>query len=102
MPTTDMGTNKFASIMKALDVGALPEDEQEEVLAKLGELVLRDTLVRCLSTLGDKEREEFAELTKDGTPDDVAEYLIKHVPDADKHVEEAFAELTDDILAVTA
>lgn len=101
MPTA-MGPSQLEAIMKALDVDALPPDEQEEVLLKVGELVLRDSLVRCLASLTEKERDEFGELTKsDASPDDVATFLVEHVPDADRYVGQAVDELTNDILAVT-
>jgi hypothetical protein len=89
-------------VFDALDLEALPAEEQEEVLLTMGQLVFKDTLVRCLEAMSSTDRAAFAELAADdASADDIAAFLVARVPDADRLAGEALADLAGDILSVT-
>ena len=53
--------------------------------------------------MDDQTREAFNDLVETNPTEELMEeFLIKHVPDANKAVEETIEELTSDIMAVTS
>jgi len=89
-------------VFDALELEALPMSDQEEVLLTMGELIFKDTLVRCLEAMTPDDRAAFAALADGGaSPDEVAQFVVSKVPDADRLAGAAVDELADDILAVT-
>ena len=93
-----METNK---LIETLGLEKLSIEEQEAVLLSFGELVFKGTIVRILERMSEPDKEAFSKML-DGNPseDEVMAYIKANVPDADKAVEEAIAEVTSDILAV--
>ncbi len=90
------------TLLEALDISALPQVEQEELLLDLNSLVFRGTLVRLIERMDEQARIDFDALM-DTDPDEAAieAFLMGRVPDADQAVEETLQDLTDDIVAVT-
>jgi hypothetical protein len=97
-----MTPEKTQQLFDALELDALPADDQEEVLLTMGELIFKDTLIRCLEAMSSSDRAELARLADSGAPpDDVAGFIVARVPDADQRAAAAVDALADDILAVT-
>ncbi len=97
-----MTPDKTKEVFDSLDLAALPENEQEEVLLTMGELIFKDSLMRCIEAMTPEDRSEFAKLAdSDASADEIAEFVVARVPDADALVAAAMNELSDDILAVT-
>ncbi len=97
-----MTTNPLSDITTALGLTELEPAEQEEVLLTLNDLIFRSSLVRVIEKMDDATRESFSVLlAKDAPEEEIEAFLKQNVPSADTAVQEAIAELTDDILAVT-
>jgi hypothetical protein len=97
-----MTTNEttFKTIIEALKIEELPDEEQAEFLTELSDIVFRGTLTRINERMDDATREGFTALMEtDPSDEDVEAFLAAHVPDADEAVEETIREITEDILA---
>jgi hypothetical protein len=51
-----MTPEKTQQLFDALELDALPADDQEEVLLTMGELIFKDTLIRCLEAMSERPR----------------------------------------------
>jgi hypothetical protein len=97
-----MNTSHFDAITKALNFDSLSGEEQEELLLDLNTLIFRGSLVRLVERMDDDTRDLFNKLIeKNPTEELMEQFLMTHVPDADKAVAETIEDLTNDILAVT-
>lgn len=95
-------TPQFQNLIDALDVAALPPEDQEALFLELHALVSQGSMIRLIERMDDATREEFVKLMDAGAEESAIEsFLREKVPDADAAVAETVAELTDDILAVT-
>ena len=90
------------TLLEALDLESLAPEEQEALLLEINELVFKSSMARLIERMDDGMRDEFAKLMESDADEETVEaFLLANVPDADKAVAEAVAELTDDILAAT-
>lgn len=95
-------TPDLEKIMIALNMDELDPEEQEEILLDLNSLVFKGSLVRLIERMDDKARDEFnAFVDTEPTEEQMEAFLKEKVPGADEAVQEALADLTSDILAVT-
>lgn len=91
------------NLVQALDLEALPVEDQEEVLVTMGDLIFKSSLVRLLERMDDAAKEAFVALIeKNASEIEMNDFLADKVPGADEAVAEAVEDLTSDILAVTA
>ena len=68
-------------LINELGIMSFPEDIQGEILAKVGEFVLRELTTVILSKLSTVSREEFEKLSADGDDALVGEFLHEQIPD---------------------
>lgn len=68
-------------LINELGITSFPEDIQGEILAKVGEFVLRELTTVILSKLSTVSREEFEKLSADGDDTLVGEFLHEQIPD---------------------
>jgi hypothetical protein len=95
-------TSRFDNIAQALALHELPPEERERVLLDIGDLAFRSTLVRLLERLDEAGQDEFGKLMDaDASEEELEAFLKDRVDNPEAVVEEALAELTDDILAMT-
>lgn len=96
-----MSKNKI-DILEALDISALPQDEQEELLLDLQSLVYKGSLIRLIEKMDEETQEKFNSFL-DTNPDEeaVMAFIYEHIADADSVVKETLADIQSDILAVT-
>lgn len=88
--------------MEALDLEALPLEEQNELLLDLNSVIFKKSLVRMIENMSDATRAEFAALMEnEASEEDMEAFLTTKVPRAEEAVQEAVETLTDDILAVS-
>lgn len=88
--------------LQSLGLDSLTAEEREEVLGTMGELIFKDSLVRCLEAMPPEDRDAFAKLASSGaSPDDIASFVAERVPAVDKIVADVVNDLSDDILSVT-
>lgn len=97
-----MTTDTLTPLMEALALEELLPEEREALLLDMHGLLFEHSLVKLVSCMDDGTCEEFTALVEGSAEDEAIEAFIREkVPHADRLVEEAAAELTNDILAST-
>lgn len=95
-------TTQFQKLVDALDLDALPLEEQNELLSDLNSVIFKKSLLSMIESMDEATREEFASLMEnEASEEDIETFLTNKVPGADRAVQEAVETLTDDILAVS-
>lgn len=90
------------TILEALDIAELPEEEQETVLADIENLIQEGLLVRIAEQMDEETSAAFtALLDAEADEDAVQAFLAEHVPQLDTLLAETVEELKNDILAAT-
>lgn len=86
------------TLVETLRLSELPKSEQEEVLLEVQDLVVQGALVKMLERMDESLKDEFSALI-DGDDEDAIEAFVEaHVPDADQIIEEAIADVTEEML----
>lgn len=75
-------------LINELGIQALPEEAQDEIVAKLGEVILRSVTVAIFEKLGDEARAEFERVSKEDEPELVQRFIEENVPDMQTLMEE--------------
>lgn len=68
-------------LIKELDIGALPEEIQNEVIGKTGETVLKFLTMAIFERLTPEAREEFEKISTAGDNSLIQEFLARSIPD---------------------
>jgi hypothetical protein len=91
--------NLLSDIVQALHLEELNAEDQEAILLDIHELILTGTITRVTEQMDEKTRDEFEVLLESSaSEEEIESFIARHVPHADKAMEEAIAELTSDIL----
>ncbi len=77
MNDQELRTNLIAE----LGIGDLPEEAQDEIVSKLGEIILKSVTVTIFEKLSPEARQEFEVLTTTGDADKIRAFLEQAVPD---------------------
>ena len=90
------------TLRNALDLGDLPQSEQEEILLEISEMVFEGTLLRLTTEMDDSTKSEFeALLDTDPSEEQVVAFCATHGLNMDEAVQKTLEEMQNDILAVT-
>ncbi len=68
-------------IIKEIGIEGLPEDAQNEIIGKLGEIALKSLTITIFEKLPKEARAEFEEVSAEGDYELVQKFLAQHVPD---------------------
>ncbi len=68
-------------LIAELGIGELPIEAQDEIVSKLGEIILKSVTVAIFEKLPAEARAEFDAITTSGDNDKVQEFLAKNIPD---------------------
>jgi len=75
-------------LIKELGIGGLPKEAQDEVVGKLGEIILKSVTVAIFERLPDDARKEFEDIGKKGDQDMMQEFLQRYIPDMSELMDE--------------
>ena len=75
-------------LIKELGIEGLPEEAQDEIVSKLGEVILKSLTVAIFEKIPSDKREDFDRVTAKGDHDLIQEFLETHVPDMHTLMEE--------------
>ncbi len=76
-----MNNQELRDILIAeLGIGELPEDAQDEIVSKLGEIILKSVTVAIFEKLPKEERVNFERISASGDNERVQEFLAKNIP----------------------
>ena len=76
-----MNNELKATLIKDLGIADLPQEAQDQVLASLGDIILRSTTTAIFERLNDEQRVEFEKLSADEDPAKIQEFLAQTIPD---------------------
>lgn len=103
---TNQNTILQQTIIEELGLQDLPKEKQEELLVKIGEVVLKRIYLDTMERLEKEDQEKLVDLMEKN-PDDVEKFLTEKIPDYEnfvKNVVDNFkSELKEDMgIAATA
>jgi len=85
------------NIIKELGLEELPEKTQAEILAKIGESLLKRVIVNSLEQLSEQDRQEFEKIQKKAKPEEIDNFLKSKISDYEQMVFEIVKEYKDEI-----
>jgi hypothetical protein len=85
-------------IMKELGLENLPKKKQDDILVKMGELILKKIFIETVDRLSGTDRKTFEEMLKGGNKtEDIEIFLNERIDDYDKMVEGIITELKEEM-----
>ena len=75
-------------LIKELGIGELPEEAQNEIVAKLGEVILKSLTVAIFDKLSGEARAEFEKLSAKNDSSLIQEFLEENIQDMHTLMEE--------------
>lgn len=86
-------------IMKDLGLAKLSQEKQDEILAKIGEIILKKIFIETIDKLGDKDGTELKEMLnrEDSNPEEIEKFLKAKIDDYDMIVEKIVEEVKRDV-----
>jgi len=75
-------------LIKELGISTLPEEAQDEIVGKLGEVILKSLTVAIFEKLSNEAQAEFDSVSAKGDPALIQEFLEKNIPDLSILMEE--------------
>lgn len=75
-------------LIKELGIGGLPEEAQDEIVAKLGEVILKSLTVAIFEKLSGDARTEFERVSEKGDHALIQDFLEENIPDLHALMEE--------------
>jgi len=76
------------TLVEELGIRELAKEAQDEILAKLGEIVLKSATATIFEKLSASERAEFEKISKAGNPKHIKSFLEHTIPDMPAIMEE--------------
>ena len=73
-------------IIDELDIAEIPKESQENIIAKLGESVLKKLTIDIFSEIPKNEQAELEKIMKSGNMDEVHKFLDSKIPDFDDFI----------------
>ena len=89
-------------ISKDLDIDDLPLDAQKDIVARLGETALKNTIVVVIDKLPEDVMAEFEKLSESSDLDKTRYFLKKHIPDFDNLANSEIKKVVDNFKRVKA
>jgi hypothetical protein len=84
------------SLIDELGLGSLPQEKQDELMVKMGEVILKRVYLETMESLSEADREEFGKmLDAKAEPEKIEEFLKGKIKDYDevlKKIVEKFKE----------
>lgn len=89
-PTTqqNMQDNAMAQLVKDLGIEALPKDQQNELIIKMTEVLLKRIFIETMDRLSEEDRLEYEKITEvqDVDQEKVAEFLKQKISGYDEMI----------------
>ena len=101
-----MDTSMRTAIINAFNLTTLTKEEQNKMIAQIGDLIFQSVLVRVIPDMSNEKQDELQKmLDADATPDAILGYLTREVPNfAEIVTEEAqtFKKESEDVMSKLA
>lgn len=95
----DQDDKIIQKLMDELGLSNLPEDKKEELVAKMGEVILKRMFVATTDRLNPEDRESYGEmLDKGATPEKIEEFLREKIPDYEQAMEKVAVDFRNEMI----
>ena len=85
-------------IMQYLGLSKLSQDKQDEILSKIGEIILKKIFIETVDKLQEEDREEFEKMLKEGSDVGTIEnFLNTKIENYDMIIGKIVEEIREDI-----
>lgn len=85
-------------IMQYLGLSKLSQDKQDEILAKIGEIILKKIFIETVDKLDQEDRVEFERMLKEGTDvESIEKFLNTKIENYDMIIGKIVEEIREDI-----
>lgn len=85
-------------IMTDLGFDKLPEDKQDDILAKIGEIILKKIFIETIDKLDTESANEFRDMLKNGeSAEKIEDFLNAKIENYDIIIEKIVEEVKNDI-----
>lgn len=85
-------------IMRELGLDKLSSKKQDDILVKMGEIILKKIFIETVNRLNEPDRKSFKEmLDKGSSAEDIEMFLTARISDYDKMVDKIINELKDEM-----
>jgi len=85
-------------IMKELGFDKLSQDKQDDILAKIGEIILKKIFIETVDKLNDEDTDKFKEMLKGGeSAEGIESFLSTKIKNYDTIIGKIVAEVKKDI-----
>lgn len=86
-------------LMDELRLSNLPEDKKEELVAKMGEVILKRMFVATMDGLDSADRESYGEmLDKGAAPEEIEKFLREKIPDYEQAMEKVAVDFRNEMI----
>jgi len=86
------------AIMKELGLEKLSQEKQEELIAKMGEVILKKMFLETVEKLDEDGRKHFERMLEEKrTPEEIEEFLKVKIPDYDEILKKIVMDLKEDL-----
>lgn len=75
-------------LIKELGIEGLPEEAQDEIVAKLGEVILKSLTVSIFEKIPNEARVDFERIAADNDSERIQSFLNDHIPNLHELMEE--------------
>ncbi len=89
-------------IIDELDIAEIPKESQENIIAKLGESVLKKLTIDIFSEIPKNERAELENMMKSGNMDETHKFLDSKIPNLDDFVNKSIKNTVDEFKKITS
>ena len=83
-------------MVERLDIGELAPAEQDEIITKIGENILKQLTITVLDKLPEEDLPEFDTITESGDPARLQEFLSSKIPNYNKLMQEETTRIIDE------
>lgn len=85
-------------IMQYLGLSKLSQDKQDEILSKIGEIILKKIFIETVDKLGEEDRIEFERMLKEGSDaESIEKFLNTKIENYDMIIGKIVEEIREDI-----
>ena len=88
------------ALIKELGIGELPTETQDEIVDKLGEVILKSLTVSIFEKLSDAARVEFEKISATGDNSLIQKFLEENIPDMQALMEEEIKKTMRDLAEI--
>ena len=86
------------SLLKELGLEKLSKEKQEDLIGKMGEIILKKMFLEIADSLSKDEQDDFEKLLNEkGTPEEIEEFLKTKIPNYEESLDKIITDLNESL-----